>query len=112
MVEAVAFQVDAYGLRSARRFLDAIDQLSDHLANSPFMGRPIVNAHDNTDYLRCMRADSCFAIYRVHQGYKQVAPYKLFTATSELVSEELAIADDEEMLALTACVLITTRQHL
>ena len=45
--EAVAFRVDNYGLRSARRLLNAVDNLSDHLADNPHMGRVVDDDADD-----------------------------------------------------------------
>ena len=80
--EAVAFRVDNYGLRSARRLLDAVDKLSVFLADNPHMGRLVDDAADGAEPLRWMRADSYIAVYRVHEDRNQVALLKLFFATS------------------------------
>ena len=80
--EAVAFRIDNYGLRSARRLLDAIDKLGDNLAGNPFIGRLVVDDVDDADALRWVRADSYIAIYRVHEDCGQVVLLKLLSATS------------------------------
>ena len=80
--EAVAFRVDNYGLRSARRLLDAIDKLGDYLADSPFMGRLVDDDAHGSESLRWIRADSYIAVYRVHEDRGQVALLKLLSATS------------------------------
>lgn len=80
--EAVAFRVDNYGLRSARKLLDAIDKLDGYLADSPFMGRLVDDNADGAESLRWVRADSYIAIYRVHEDRRQVALLKLLSATS------------------------------
>lgn len=80
--EAVAFRVDNYGLRSARKLLDAIDKLNSHLIDNPFMGRVVDDNADGVESLRWVRADSYIAVYRVHKDRKQVALLKLLSATS------------------------------
>ena len=80
--EAVAFRVDNYGLRSARRLLDSIDKLGDLLAGNPNMGRLVIDEADTADSLRWVRTDSYIAIYRVHEERRQVALVKLLSATS------------------------------
>lgn len=80
--EAVAFRVDNYGLRSARKLLDAIDKLDGYLADSPFMGRLVDDNADGAEPLRWVRVDSYIAVYRVHEDRRQVALLKLLSATS------------------------------
>ena len=80
--EAVGFRIDNYGLRSARRLLDAIDKLGDYLSDNPSMGRLVVDECDDLEPLRWVRADSYIAIYRVHEDRRQVALLKLLSATS------------------------------
>ncbi len=66
----------------ARKLLDAVDNLSDHLADNPQMGRVVNDGTDDATPLRWVRVDSYIAGYRVHQNHEQVAPLKLFSATS------------------------------
>ena len=80
--EAVAFRVDNYGHRSAKRLLDAIDKLGDNLAVSPFMGRLVDDDSDTAESLRWIRVDSYIAVYRVRKERGQVALLKLLFATS------------------------------
>lgn len=80
--EAVAFRVDNYGRRSARRLLDSIDKLGNHLASKPFMGRLVDDDADGAESLRWVRADSYIAIYRVHEEHGEIALIKLLSATS------------------------------
>ena len=80
--EAIAFRIDNYGLRNARRLLDAIDKLGDYLSDNPFMGRLVVDECDDRAPLRWVRVDSYIAIYRVHEDRRQVALLKLLSATS------------------------------
>ena len=80
--EAIAFRIDTYGLRNARRLLDAVDKLGTHLADYPFMGRLVIDEDDDAEPLRWVRVDSYIAIYRVHEDCRQVALLKLLSATS------------------------------
>ena len=80
--EAVAFRVDNYGLRSARRLLNAVDNLSDHLADNPHMGRVVGDDADDATPLRWVRVDTYIAVYRVHENHEQIVLLKLFSATS------------------------------
>ena len=80
--EAVAFRIDNYGLRSARRLLDAIDKLGDYLSDNPSMGRLVVDDADDAEPLRWVRTDSYIAIYRFHEDRGQVVLLKLLSATS------------------------------
>ncbi len=80
--EAVAFRIDNYGLRSARKLLNAVDNLSDHLADNPHMGRVVEDDADDATPLGWVRVDSTIAAYPVHENHEQVALLKLFSATS------------------------------
>lgn len=80
--EAVAFRVDNYGLRSARRLPDAIDRLDGYFAENPFMRRLVDDSANGTESLRWVRADSYIAVYRVREQRRQVALLKLLSATS------------------------------
>lgn len=80
--EAIAFRIDNYGLRNARRLLDAVDKLGDYLSDNPSIGRLVVDECDDRELLRWMRVDSYIAIYRVHEDRRQVALLKLLSATS------------------------------
>ena len=80
--EAVGFRIDNYGLRSARRLLDAIDKLGDYLSDNPSMGRLVVDDADDAASLRWVRVDSYIAVYRFHEDRRQVVLLKLLSATS------------------------------
>ena len=82
--EAVAYRVDNYGLRSARRLLDAVDETSGLLAGSPLCGSPVdTNPSDVlAACLRWTRIDSYIAIYRADEDSRVVYLLKLLHGTS------------------------------
>lgn len=82
--EAVAYRVDNYGLRSARRLLDAVDETSGLLAGSPLLGSPVDTNSSEVlaDRLRWMRIDSYIAIYRADEDSHVAYLLKLLHGSS------------------------------
>ncbi len=78
--EAVAFRVNNYGLRSARRLLDAVDEAGELLADTPFVGALVDSEFvaTSTNLLRRIRIDSYIAVYRVCDELRAVNLLKLF----------------------------------
>ena len=89
---AVSFRIDSYGLRSARRLLDAVDASAELLAKSPRMGSLVDRDEEAPapDALRWTRVDSYIAVYRVHDEDATIALLFLFHATSNWRSRVLA----------------------
>lgn len=82
--EAVSFRIENYGMRSARRLLDAVDSSTELLSTMPAMGH-YVDRDSNAlapDALRWIRIDNYFAVYRVITREEVVVLLKLFFATS------------------------------
>ncbi len=82
--EAVAYRVDNYGLRSARRLIDSVDAIRELLAESPLMGALVDGDAQTSDThpLRWVRIDSYIAIYRADPNTQAVVLLTLFYATS------------------------------
>lgn len=83
--EAVSFRVDNYGLRSARRLLDSVDEACELLASMPHMGSLLeqpTSSSSRKGTLRWVKVDSYIAVYRVHDERQEVALLKLFRAAS------------------------------
>ena len=82
--EAVAFRIENYGLRSAKRLLDDVDGVCELLGNNPLVGR-VVNDKDDrhsASALRWIRMGTYIAIYRVHESGQEIALLKLLSASS------------------------------
>lgn len=82
--EVVAFRVNNYGLRSARRLLDAVDAAGALLADNPNMGSLVNNepSAKESSPLRWVRVDSYIAVYRVCDAKQTVYLLKLFHGSS------------------------------
>ena len=82
--EAIAYRVDNYGLRSARKLVNSVDAIRELLAKSPLMGALVDSDARTTDTrpLRWVRIDSYIAIYRANPDAQTVVLLTLFYATS------------------------------
>ncbi len=82
--EAVAYRVNNYGLRSARKLIDSVDAIRNLLVGSLLMGALVDSDAQTTDTrpLRWVRVDSYIAIYRADPDAKTVVLLTLFYATS------------------------------
>ncbi len=82
--EAVAYRVDNYGLRSARKLIDSVDAIRKLLVGSPLMGALVDSDAQATDTrpLRWVRVDSYIAIYRAGRDTQTLVLLTLFYVTS------------------------------
>ena len=82
--EAVAYRVNNYGLRSARKLIDSVDAIRNLLVGSPLMGALVDSDAQTTDTrpLRWVRVDSYIAIYRADPDTQTAVLLTLFNATS------------------------------
>ena len=84
LAEAFRFRIEYYGRKSARKLMNAKDQVVSRLSAMPLSGT-LVNQESDGDAqrsLRWMRIDSYIAVYHVDEGRQIVVFVDLFSAGS------------------------------
>lgn len=82
---AVTFRLERVGRRSASRLLDALEGISEILAEQPLVGS-LVRLDEETpqaDALRWVRLESYVLVYRPHEADGTVVLTKLFHSGSD-----------------------------